>query len=135
MRKKKGKHKINVQIEPWFGDWKLFILSPYTHARVHGQLLQPCPTFCEPVTWSPPGSSVHGILQERIMEWDAMLSSGGSSKSRSLTQSLMSPTLADRFLTTSATWEALFYTQKYLISSMYIMNNNTKYLSIWYYDI
>ena len=40
-----------------------------------------------------------------------------------------------RFLTTSATWEALFYTQKYLISSMYIMNNNTKYLSIWYYDI
>ena len=84
-KKKKGKHKINVQIEPWFGDWKLFILSPYTHARVHGQLLQPCPTFCEPVTWSPPGSSVHGILQERIMEWDAMLSSGGSSKSRSLT--------------------------------------------------
>ena len=36
---------------------------------------QTCPTLCDPVDCSPPGSSVHGILQARILEWVAMLSS------------------------------------------------------------
>ena len=30
---------------------------------------QPCPTFCNPVDCSPPGSSFHGILQARTLEW------------------------------------------------------------------
>ena len=34
---------------------------------------QLCPTVCDPMDWSPPGSSVHGILQERILEWVAIL--------------------------------------------------------------
>ena len=38
-----------------------------------------CPTVCDPMDWSLPSSSVHGILQERILEWVAMSSSGGSS--------------------------------------------------------
>ena len=40
--------------------------------------LQSCPTFCLPTDSSPPGSSVHGILQIRILEW-AIPSSRGSS--------------------------------------------------------
>ena len=36
----------------------------------HNQL---CPTLCDPVDCSPPGSSVHGILQARILEWVAIL--------------------------------------------------------------
>ena len=36
---------------------------------------QSCPTLCEPVGCSPPGSSVHGILQARILEWVPMPSS------------------------------------------------------------
>ena len=32
--------------------------------------------LCDPMDYSPPGSSVHGILQARILEWVAMLSSG-----------------------------------------------------------
>ena len=32
---------------------------------------QPCPTLCDPIDCSPPGSSVHGILQARILEWVA----------------------------------------------------------------
>ena len=32
----------------------------------------PCPTVCNPVDYSPPGSSVHGILQARILEWVAI---------------------------------------------------------------
>ena len=34
-----------------------------------------CLTLCDPMDCSPPGSSVHGILQVRILEWDAMASS------------------------------------------------------------
>ena len=41
--------------------------------------LQLCPTLCNPMDCSPPGSSVHGILHIRILEWVAMPSSRGSS--------------------------------------------------------
>ena len=33
------------------------------------KLLQSCPTLCDPMDYSPPGSSVHGILQTIILEW------------------------------------------------------------------
>ena len=33
---------------------------------------QPCATVCDPTDSSPPGSSVHGILQARILEWVAI---------------------------------------------------------------
>ena len=46
------------------------------------KLLQSCLTLCDPVDCSPPGSSVHGILQTRILKWVAMSSSKGSSRSR-----------------------------------------------------
>ena len=35
-------------------------------------LSQLCPTFCNPMDCSPPSSSVHGILQARILDWVAM---------------------------------------------------------------
>ena len=41
--------------------------------------------FCDPMDYSPPGSSVHGILQARILEWVAMPSSRGSSQPRDQT--------------------------------------------------
>ena len=47
--------------------------------------LQLCPTLCDPMNCSLPGSSVHGILQERILEWVAMSSSRGSSQTRDQT--------------------------------------------------
>ena len=39
--------------------------------------LQSCPTLCDPMDHSPPGSSVHGILQARILEWVAISFSRG----------------------------------------------------------
>ena len=36
------------------------------------KLLQSCPTLCNPIDSSPPGSSVPGILQVRILEWVAI---------------------------------------------------------------
>ena len=42
------------------------------------EVSQLCPTLCDPVDYSPPGSSVHGILQARILEWVAISFSRGS---------------------------------------------------------
>ena len=61
--------------------------------------LQLCPTLCNPMNCSVPGSSVFGNLQARILKWAAMPSIGMETKS------LMSPALAGGFFTTSATWE------------------------------
>ena len=44
-----------------------------------------CLTLCDPMDCSPPGSSVHGILQARILEWAAISFSRGSSRSRNWT--------------------------------------------------
>ena len=41
-------------------------------AAVAAKSLQSCPTLCEPVDGSPPGSPVPGILQARTLEWDAI---------------------------------------------------------------
>ena len=41
--------------------------------------LQSCPALCDPMDCSPPGSSVHGILQARILEWVAVPFSRASS--------------------------------------------------------
>ena len=34
--------------------------------------LQSCPTLCNPIDGSPPGSSIHGIFQARVLEWGAI---------------------------------------------------------------
>ena len=54
-------------------------------------------------------ASVHGIIQARILERVAMTSSRGSSRPRDESASLMSPGLAGRFFTTSATWETHYH--------------------------
>ena len=64
-------------------------------------------TLCDPVDCSPPGSSVHGILQARILGWVAMPSSRDLRNPGIEPESLKSPALADGFFTTSTTWEAL----------------------------
>ena len=44
---------------------------------MHAKSLQPCPILCDPMDCSPPGSSVHGILQVGILDWVAISSSRG----------------------------------------------------------
>ena len=44
-------------------------------AAADAKSLQSCPTLCDPIDGSPPGSSVHGILQARTLEWVAISSS------------------------------------------------------------
>ena len=68
----------------------------YNHLEIHQDLglemcvqaksLQWCTTLCDPVDCSPPGSSVHGILQARILECVAMPSSRESPQPRDQTR-------------------------------------------------
>ena len=48
------------------------------HEFMHAKSLQLCPTLCDPLDFSPLGSSVHGVLQARILEWVAIPFSWGS---------------------------------------------------------
>ena len=50
------------------------------------EVAQLCPTLCDPVDCGPPGSSIHGILQARILEWVAISFSRGSSRPRDRTR-------------------------------------------------
>ena len=71
------------------------------------QLLQSCPTLCDPMDYRLPGSSVHGILQARVLEWwVAMPSSKGSSWPRDRTCISCTSYIAGGFFIHSAPWEA-----------------------------
>ena len=69
-----------------------------------GKSLQSCPSVCDPVDCSPPGFSVHGILQARILEWVAAPSYRGIFPTQG-SNPLMSPALAGGFFTTSSAWK------------------------------
>ena len=64
------------------------------------KLLQSCSTLCNPMDSSPPVSSVHGILQARILEWVAKPSSRGSSQPRDQTHISYVSCIAGGFFTT-----------------------------------
>ena len=55
------------------------VLSPLYRHGSESEVAQSCPTLCDPVDCSLPGSSVHGILQARVLEWVAISFSRGSS--------------------------------------------------------
>ena len=50
------------------------------------EVTQSCLTLCDPVDWSLPGSSIHGIFQARVLEWVAISFSRGSSWPRDRTR-------------------------------------------------
>ena len=93
-----------------------------------------CPTLCDPLDCSPPGSSVHGILQARILEWIAMPSSRGFSQPRDLT---CVSCIAGGFFTSWPTREAHLYLYLYLWS-IFILHVCTSFSfilfsrAIWY---
>ena len=85
----------------------LFITAPSGKPKqrpLSAKTLQSCPTLCDPIDCSLPGSSAHGILQARILEWVAMSSYRGHLPDPGIDPG--SPALAGKFFTTSATWEA-----------------------------
>ena len=66
-------------------------------------------TLCDPMECSPPGSSVHGIFQARILVWVAISSSRGSSQPRSWIWVSSVSCIGRQILYHWATWEALLH--------------------------
>ena len=81
-----------------------------TYARMRAQLHVSRVRLWDPKDSSshPTGSSVHGILQARILEWVAMSSSRESSQPKNQTHVSHIFCIAGRFFTHEATWEALY---------------------------
>ena len=55
-------------------------------STIRREVAQSCPTLCDPMDCSPPGSSVHGIFQAWILEWVAISFSRGCSRPRDWTR-------------------------------------------------
>ena len=72
---------------------------PVLQSNVRAKSLQSCLTLCNSVDCSPPGSSVRGILQARLLEWVAKPSSRGSSRPRGGTHVSCGPCTASGFFT------------------------------------
>ena len=66
---------------------------------------QSCPSLCDPMGCSPPGSSVQGIFQARILKWVAISFSKGSSQPRDWTHI----SFVGRQILYWATWEAPYW--------------------------
>ena len=98
---------MRQSFDPWAG--KIPWRRAWQPAPVflHGKSLQSCATLCDPRDCSPPGSSVHGILQARILEWVAISSYRDLPNPGIEPTSLTSPALAGGFFTTSASWETI----------------------------
>ena len=94
----------------WNKGWQSFpikdqmvnFISFAGHACVRADLLQSCLTLCNPLDYNPPGSSVHGILQARILEWVAVPFSRGSRIELADWTRVSYVSCTGRFLTTSA---------------------------------
>ena len=59
----------------WWGGWGEGMLKDFgmdMYAAAAAKLLQLCPTLCDPIDGSPPGSTIPGILQARVLEWVAI---------------------------------------------------------------
>ena len=83
LEKNQSRHSLELHqwAEYFLPGFCSFVLSHFSTYEVKLKVLvtQSRPTLCHPVDCSPPGSSVHGILQARILEWVAMPSSRGLS--------------------------------------------------------
>ena len=52
--------------------FSIFVGLEWVAAAAGAKSLQSCPTLCDPIDGSPPGSTVPGIIQARVLEWGAI---------------------------------------------------------------
>ena len=107
------------------GEWAGVLASSFSQCVL---VTQSCPTLCNPVDCSPPGSSVHGILQARILEWVAIPFSRGSSQPRDWTGISC---IADGLFTSWATREALLHPEPWLYRASHLFTLLTSLTLTW----
>ena len=98
----------------------------YVSACVHAQS---CLTLCDPMDWSLPDSSLHGILWARILEWVTMPSSTGSFRPRDRTCVSCGSWIAGRFFTAEPLGKPCMYL------SMHLTLLQSKYIPTWHQDM
>ena len=74
-------YSLNI-IVSWLVNRKIIEL----YITKESEVAKSCPTLCNPMDCSPPGSSLHGILQARVLEWVVISFCRGSSRPRDRTQ-------------------------------------------------
>ena len=62
----------NILLQRLFFSMNACCFFPQCDAAAAAKSLQSCPTLCDPIDSSPPGSTVPGILQARTLEWVAI---------------------------------------------------------------
>ena len=64
--------------------------------KSESEVAQSCPTLSDPVDCSPPGSSIHGIFQARVLEWGAIAFSQGLMQSNIKINGLNNPMVEEK---------------------------------------
>ena len=105
----------DLGLSPVFGSWYWVTLK----VKSESEVAQSCLTLFDPMDCSLPGSSLHGILQARVLEWVAISFSRGSSRPRDRTWVSLIP---GRRFNLWATREACYYLLIFTVA------NNTCYL-------
>ena len=84
MQVKKQQLELDVEQQTDFKsgkeDVRLYIVTLLTYMQNESEVAQLCPTLCGPMDCSLSGSSVHGILPARVLEWVTIAFSRGSSQ-------------------------------------------------------
>ena len=63
---------MHASIEVPIYSWAVSPYFPSTFPSAAAKSLQSCPTLCDPIDGSPPGSPIPGIFQARVLEWGAI---------------------------------------------------------------
>ena len=91
---------------PFQGVTQFSRVSPMLSRRYACSVAQSCPTLCDLMNSSLPGSFVHGISQARILQWVAISSPRGSSRPRDRTHGSCICCIGRQILYHCSTWEA-----------------------------
>ena len=78
--------KSSPQVQSRLQEAMIPLLISAVTWKLKSSLSQPCPKLCDPMDCSPPGSSVHGLSQARMLEWVVLPFSMGSSQPRDQTR-------------------------------------------------
>ena len=70
--KLKFQETVHLFIHPFSSNWTCTVHQKLLDAAAAAKSRQSCPTLSDPTDCSPPGSSVHGILLARVLEWGAI---------------------------------------------------------------
>ena len=86
--------------------YNIYTIYVYIYSEFACIRTQSCLTLCNPMHCTLPGSSVHGILKARILEWDAISSSRESSQPRDQTRVSCNSCIGSECFYYWATWES-----------------------------